>query len=314
MGYRMMVVSLNWLVTLGRFDIQYTSASLARYMMAPRQGHLEAMRRVFGYLKFNSKVKIDYDTTMPDLSGHKTETFDWFSLYGNVSEEMPYGMPTPKGKPVVINGFFDASHSSCLVTRRSTTGILMFLNNTPILWYSKRQATVETSTYGSEMVAGRIAVEQAIDLRYILRMLGVEVRGATTLFGDNSSMITNTSLPHSTLKKRSNANAYHRVREAVAAGFIRMVHCGTKYNLADIGTKAMNGPGHQFLLQNQRFPPVSTAGECQTASSDTIEVSRNTDGTSAKLTIVESSGLEEELVRAVESKSFLTLLRRSFNG
>ena len=312
--YRMMVGSLNWLVTLGRYDIQYTAASLARHMMAPRQGHMDAMRRIFGYLKFNSKIKIVYDTSEPDFSCHKIETFDWFALYGQVKEEMPYGMPVPKGNPVIISGFFDSSHSSCLVTRRSTTGILMFLNKTPIKWYSKRQATVETSTYGSEMVAGRIAVEQSIDLRYTLRMLGVEVKGPTILFGDNKSMITNTSLPHSTLKKRSNANAYHRCREAVAAGFIRMVHCGTKFNLADMGTKALNGPGHQFLLQNQNFPPVSTAGECQTASSDTIEVSQNPDRTSAKLTIVQSSGLEEELFGALQSKSFLSFLRTTFDG
>lgn len=268
--YRMMVGSLNWLVTLGRYDIQYTSATLARHMMTPRQGHLKAMQRVFGYLKFNSKFKIKYDATIPDFSMHKIEEYDWFSLYGPCSEEVPYGMPEPKGKPVVVSGFFDASHSSCLLTRRSTTAVMMFMNSTPVKFYSKRQNAVETSTFGSEMVAGRIAVDLTVELRYNLRMLGVPVSGTTVLFGDNKSMITNTSLPHSTLKKRSNANAYHRVREAVAAGIVSIVHCNTKYNLSDIGTKALGGPAHQFLLQNQNFPPASSAGECQTGLIDAV--------------------------------------------
>eukprot|EP00957_Ditylum_brightwellii_P054887 4160460-Ditylum_brightwellii.AAC.1 len=79
-------------------------------------------------------------------------------------------------------------------------------------------------------------------------------------------MVTNTSLPHSTLKHCVSANNYHQVGEAVAAMIVYIVHCRTKYNLADLGTKALNGAIHQFMLQNQVFPPVSTAGECKTES------------------------------------------------
>ena len=262
--YRMMVGSLNWLVTLGRYDIHFAVTTLARHMMIPRQGHMHAMRRLFGYLKNNKQFGIKYDTKEPNFSEHKITQYDWFPLYGNVKEEVPFGMPQPKGKPVVISGFFDSSHASCLQTRRSTSCNIMFLNSTPIKWFSKRQNTAETSTYGSEMIAGRIAVDHAIELRYNLRMLGALVKGPTTLFGDNKSMVTNSTLPHSTLKKRVLANNYHRVREAVAAGIVNIVHCDTKYNLADIGTKALPGPTHQFLLNNPHLPPVSTAGECKT--------------------------------------------------
>eukprot|EP00957_Ditylum_brightwellii_P196378 14962013-Ditylum_brightwellii.AAC.1 len=77
-------------------------------------------------------------------------------------------------------------------------------------------------------------------------------------------MITNTSLPHSTLKKQVSANNYHhRVKEEVASKIASVVHCNTKYDLADMGTKSLNGAVHQFLLQNQNFPPGSIAGECQ---------------------------------------------------
>ena len=58
------------------------------------------------------------------------------------------------------------------------------------------------------------------------------------------------------------------LREAVAVGVVSIVHVNTKFNQADMGTKALNGPTHQFLLQNQNFPPVSTAGEWQPAIVD----------------------------------------------
>ena len=100
-------------------------------------------------------------------------------------------------------------------------------------------------------------------MRYNLRMLGVEVKGSTLLFGDNRSMILNASMHHSFLKKRHHANIFHQVREAVASGVVSLVHCNTKYNIADQGMKALNGEKHQLFLRNQEFPPVSTAGECK---------------------------------------------------
>jgi hypothetical protein len=72
-----------------------------------------------------------------------------------------------------------------VTTGRSVTGILHLVNKTPIEWYSKKQAPVETSTYGSELVAARICVEQIIDLRNTLRFLGVPVREKSYMFGDN---------------------------------------------------------------------------------------------------------------------------------
>ena len=55
--------------------------------------------------------------------------------------------------------FVDADHAGCQVTRRSHTVVLIFVNRAPILWYSKRQNTVESSSFGSEFVAMRIAIE-----------------------------------------------------------------------------------------------------------------------------------------------------------
>jgi hypothetical protein len=116
------------------------------------------------------------------------------------------------------------------------------VNRAPILWYSKRQNTVETSTFGSEYVAARIAVEMIEGLRYKLRMMGVEVDGPTTVLCDNQSVVQNSSRPESTLQKKHNAVAYHRVREAQAAKIISIVKEDGETNLADLFTKLLPGP------------------------------------------------------------------------
>ena len=119
-------------------------------------------------------------------------------------------MPTPKGKEVKITIYVDADYAQDLVSRRSVTGILLFINNTPVKWYSKRQSTVETSTYGAELVALRIATEIIIEFRYKLRMIGIPMSGPSVLLWDNQGVVLNTRLPSSSLKKKHNAIAYHR--------------------------------------------------------------------------------------------------------
>ena len=60
-----------------------------------------------------------------------------------------------------------------ILSQKNVTAVLHFINTTPIDWYSKRRAAVETVTYGSEFVAARRATEQIMDLRNSLRYLGV---------------------------------------------------------------------------------------------------------------------------------------------
>jgi hypothetical protein len=122
-----------------------------------------------------------------------------------------------KGPRVRMTVYVDADHASDLVIRRSNTGILVMLNNTPIRWVSKRQKTVEISTYGSELADSRVATELILEVTYMLRSLGVALDGSALMLGDNMSVVLNTTVPSSVLKKKHNAIAYHRVREAIAA-------------------------------------------------------------------------------------------------
>ena len=164
-------------------------------------------------------------------------------------------------------GFFDSDHAGCLETRRSTASTILYVNKTPVMFYLKRQATVESSAWSSEIVAARLVGEQAIDLRYRLRMLGVKVLGPTVLFGDNQGVMYNVSEPQSTLKKRHQAVAYHRIWELVAANVIRYVWCRSEVNLADMGTKCLTTGTHLRLLHNPIYPPpAQNVRECQPES------------------------------------------------
>ena len=78
---------------------------------------------------------------------------------------------SPKSKEIQLTVFKDATHGSDLTTRCSVTGIIIFLGHAPIKFYSKRQNTVETSSYGAELVAFRYAVELLLDIRNKLRMI-----------------------------------------------------------------------------------------------------------------------------------------------
>eukprot|EP00977_Amphora_coffeiformis_P003124 scaffold582_cov147-Amphora_coffeaeformis.AAC.1 len=109
------------------------------------------------------------------------------TVYGTPPEEVDSKAPTPKGRMVCTTSFVDANLMHDVITGRSCTGILEFLNQTPIDWFSKRQNQVETATYGSEFMAARQATERIIDLRYTLRLFGVPLDGPAWLFGDNKS-------------------------------------------------------------------------------------------------------------------------------
>jgi hypothetical protein len=90
-----------------------------------------------------------------------------------------------------------------MITGRSVTGVLHLINQTPIEWYSKRQATVETATYGSEFVAARIAVKQIMDIRTTLRFLGVPILGKSILFQLDGATVTNQQATQCTVLSQS---------------------------------------------------------------------------------------------------------------
>jgi len=154
-----------------------------------------------------------------------------------MEELLPDNASEPLGKPVTLTHFVDANLMHDLSTGRSLTGILHLANKTPIEWFSKKQATVEVATYGSEMVAMRTCVEQIMDLRTTFRYLGVPLHEKSYVFGDNQSVVNSSVQLHAKLHKRHNMLSFHFVREAIAAGYIVLTHIPGKINPADILSK-----------------------------------------------------------------------------
>ena len=117
------------------------------------------------------------------------------------------------------------------------------------MWYSKKQATTETATYGAEFCTRRTCIEQIVDLRNTLRYLGVPLYETSYVFGDNKSMINSSQYWESKLHKRHNILLYHYVKSMVSRGFLPLNHLDSKSNIADVVTKHWALGSDQLLLK-----------------------------------------------------------------
>lgn len=120
----MLVGSLQWAVTLCRFDVVHATNMLARYTHMPREGHLKAAHRAIGYLKHYSKGRIRFDTRpleLPDDFEIPSETFHWFHQYPDATEELPEEIPLATFKPIQLTTFVDADHADVQLQVLSTS-------------------------------------------------------------------------------------------------------------------------------------------------------------------------------------------------
>jgi hypothetical protein len=158
------------------------------------------------------EARIRVLTNEPDYSDYQDQEYDWSSsVYGDVKKIIPTDIPESKGKYVTLSQYFDANLYHDMVTGRSVTAILHFLNQTTMDWYLKKQATVKTATFGSEFIAARTTIDQIVDLRMTLRYLGIPIREKSYVFGNNKTIIDASSTPHAKLHKRHNAPSFHCV-------------------------------------------------------------------------------------------------------
>ena len=237
--YSNLIGVLQWMVELGQIDIGFEVSVLSQHMAYPRTGHLIQVLHIFKYLDTNKENLLNFNPTYLDFAEPvnpqenpvpKIQAMKCFYL--NAEEAIPDNALVPPGKSIQINVFVDADHAGNKVTRQSHTGLIIFMNMAPIFWYSKRQNSVETSMYSSEMVALRIVAEKIIDLRYKLRMFGIPLDWNVNVFCDNEAVYKSTSFADSTLKKKHNSVAYHKVRECTAAGILIVHKQDTGSNLA----------------------------------------------------------------------------------
>ena len=236
--YQSLIGAMQWAVSIGRLDINTAVMTMSSFRALPRRGHLERVKRIAGFLVKFKHAAIRVDTREPDYSTLPVYAQDWSnSVYGDPKEAIPHDAPKPLGRRVILTHYVDANLMHDMTTGRSVTGILHFMNRTPVDWFSKKQNTVETATFGSEFVAARTCVEQIIDLRLTLRYLGVPIAEASIMFGDNKTVVDSSTIPHGKLHKRHTALSFHRVREAIASKMVEFHHLPGSVNPADILSK-----------------------------------------------------------------------------
>eukprot|EP00978_Attheya_sp_CCMP212_P014980 scaffold38463_cov27-Attheya_sp.AAC.2 len=199
--YQNLIGVLRWTVELGRIDIHVKVALLSLHLAMPRKGHLDQVFHIFAYLKKYKLSKCVFDASTIPSFGDIFKPVEWDEFYPDAKEDIPHNMPDPCGNEVTLNCFVDAAHAGNQVTRRSHTVILIFLNRTSVSWFSKKQNTVESSTFGSEFVAMNTAAEQFMALHYTLRMFGIPINGPANVFY-NEAVVMSSSIPTSTIKKK----------------------------------------------------------------------------------------------------------------
>ena len=240
--YQSLIGILRWIVELGRIDITVEASMMASCMALPRQGHLDQLYHIFAYLKLKHNSEMVFDPSEPDIDETTFEKQDWqHTVYGAGSEEKPANAREPRGFGFKIRAYVDADHAGDTITRRSRSGFIVFLNSAPIYWTSKKQTSIETSSFGSEFIAMKVCCEYLRGLRYKLRMMGIPCDFPSYIYGDNQSVLANSTNPFSQLKKKSSSIAYHYIREGVAKDEWRTTYINTHYNLADLFTKPLPG-------------------------------------------------------------------------
>ena len=187
--YHYLIGVLRWIVELGRIDINVEVSMLSSHLMLPQEGQLTELFHVFACLKKNLNTEMVFDPSEPEIGMDSFQHQDWryliYTIPGEeLKESLPPTMPIPLGKAFTIRCFVDVDHSGDLLTHRSRTGYIVLLINAPIYWFSKKMASIETSTFGLEFMAMKHRAEYLCGLRYKLKMFGIPVDKPAFVYGD----------------------------------------------------------------------------------------------------------------------------------
>ena len=205
-----LVGCFQWLASCTRPDISYAASFLARHLTSPTEHHMQLARRAAAYLKHTRN----------------------------------YALTIGGGNDLVLRGFVDADWAGCIETRRSTSGYVFQLNETAVVWSSKRQPTVACSTVEAEYVATSEAAREAMWLRQLLEEIGIRQTGPTLINCDNKGAIRLALNPGTHQRTKHIDIKHHFIRELVEQNIISVEYVQSKRQLADIFTKGLPRPRH----------------------------------------------------------------------
>ena len=157
-------------------------SSLARCQCDPREGHLAAVIKMFGFLKKCPKRDIMFDSTEPThINLIEVAKPDFGNQYCKSNEELDPTFPEPLMKEIRTTIFVDSNHGNEKVTGKSLTGLMSLLGSTPANGFSKRQSSCLTLTFGAEVVSLKKAVEEAVAMSCCCRSFGVKITKPTVM-------------------------------------------------------------------------------------------------------------------------------------
>lgn len=206
--YRELIGWLMYLSIVTRPDISYAVSYLSQFNSCYGKTHWEAAKRVLRYLKGTDHYRLTYRS-------------------GNSS----------------LKGFTDADWGGCILDRRSYTGYVFHFGGGPISWESRKQRTVALSTTEAEYAAITDAVKEAIYLKDTFLELGVKIDDVS-VYNDNASALKLSKNPVYHARTKHIAIRHHFLKEVIREGKFNLEYQCTNDMIADVLTKALNGPKH----------------------------------------------------------------------
>ena len=112
---------------------------MSSFVAMPREGHLQKLLHLFAYLKSYHNAHIVFDPSYLYIDSDQFPRHRWRILYGGeLKEDIPSNALEPLGMEFILQTYVDANNSGDRLTRRSRSGMLVFMNSSPIYWISKK--------------------------------------------------------------------------------------------------------------------------------------------------------------------------------
>ncbi|KAJ9547477.1 hypothetical protein OSB04_020020 [Centaurea solstitialis] len=212
--YRSMIGSLMYL-TASRPDIMFAVCVCARFQVQPKDSHLQAVKRIFRYLKGHSK----------------------------------FGSWYPHDLPFDLIAYTDSDYGGANMDRKSTTGGCQFLGSRLVSWQCKKQTSVSTSTAEAEYIAAASCCSQVLWIQNQMLDYGLTFLN-TPIYIDNSSAISIVNNPVKHSKTKHIEIRFHFIRDCNEKKLIQVLKVHTDYQLADLFTKSFDIGRFIFLITN----------------------------------------------------------------
>ncbi|KAL7617208.1 hypothetical protein Lser_V15G00876 [Lactuca serriola] len=213
--YRSIVGGLRYL-THTRPDLSFAVGVVSRFMETPTMAHLQVVKGILRYIK------------------------------GTMDHGLTY---TQGEKKIAVTGFSDSNHAKDVEDRRSTGGMVFYVNGNMVTWSSQKQRCVALSSCEAEFMAATMTACQGIWLRRLLTEITGQRIPPVKMFVDNKSALELMKNPVFHGRSKHIDVRFHFIRECVENEEIEVAHVDGKEQKADMLTKALTRVKHEEMCR-----------------------------------------------------------------